>query len=133
MMSVYQYLTIIIVFILLDVPYLYTNSKIYETKTRSISGKYYTNRYYSALVVYLALALGVIVLVLPRIRKDNVKNTLYDSILYGGVFGLVSYATFDFTMHFMFDGWDLGVSIMDTIWGGILCSLVTFITVSLWK
>ena len=132
-MSLYQYLTIIIVFILLDAPYLYMNSKLYAARTKSISGKSFTNRYYSALVVYLALALGVIVLVLPRIRKDNVKNTLYDSILYGGVFGIASYATFDFSAHFMFDGWDLGVSIMDTMWGGIICSLVTFITVSLWK
>jgi len=132
-MGVYQYLSIIVVFILLDAPYLYTNSTLYASRTKSISGKSFTNRYYSALVVYLALALGVLVLVLPRIRKDNVKNTLYDSILYGGVLGLVSYATFDFTMHFMFDGWDLGVSIMDTIWGGILCSLVTFIIVYLWK
>jgi uncharacterized membrane protein len=132
-MYVYQYLSIILAFIVIDAPYLYLNSKLYTDITRSISGKTFTTRYYSALIVYLALALGVFVLVLPKIRKDTTRNMLYDSLLYGGVLGIVSYATFDFTAHFMFDGWTLGVSIMDTIWGATLCSLVSFITVYLWK
>ena len=81
-------------------------------------------------MVYVALAFGLLVLVIPRIstNKDtNVKQRIMDSIMYGGAFGLASYATFDFTMHFMFEKWDLGVSIMDSIWGGVLCSIVAFI------
>ena len=113
-----------------DAPYLYLNYNLYKKRTLAISGKDYTKRYYSAVVVYWALALGILVLVLPRMSissntslTSRVKNALY----YGGVFGLASYATFDFTMHFMFDGWSLGVSIMDSIWGAILCSIVSFI------
>jgi hypothetical protein len=113
---------------LVDAPYLYLNSKMYEKKTIAISGKTYTKRYYSALIVYLALALGIVFLALPRIRKNSLKNRATDAILYGGVFGLASYATFDFTMHFMFEDWDLGVSIMDSVWGGILCSIVAFVS-----
>lgn len=126
-MCVLVYLVCVIIFMLVDAPYLYTNAKLYQKKTIAISGKTYTKRYYSAVVVYLALALGIVFLTLPRMRKNSLKNRVTDAILYGGVFGLASYATFDFTMHFMFEDWDLGVSIMDSIWGGILCSIVAFV------
>ena len=127
-MFITKYLSIILAFILIDAPYLYINRNLYRGKVKAISGESkFTTRYYSALIVYLALALGVLVLVLPRIRTGSISDILEDSILYGGVFGLTAYATFDFTMHFMFDGWDLGVSIMDTLWGGVLCTIVAFI------
>ena len=128
MNSILLYFLIIILFIILDAPYLYLNFAYIKSKAYAISGKDYTKRYYSALIVYLALALGILVLVLPRIiNKTTWQNRLKDSIIYGGTFGLASYATFDFTMHFMFDGWDLNVSIMDSIWGSVLCSIIAFI------
>jgi len=115
---------------MIDAPYLYINADLYKNKTKSISGKSYTNRYYSAVIVYLALALGVIFLVLPRMNINSdtkLQNRIQNAVIYGGIFGLASYATFDFTMHFMFEGWTLDVSIMDSVWGGILCSIVAFI------
>jgi uncharacterized membrane protein len=124
------YIITIVIFILVDAPYLYFNADLYKNRTLAISGKGYTKRYYSAVLVYIALALGIYVLVLPRIRSSNStswKDRLQDAVIYGGAFGLASYATFDFTMHFMFEKWDLGVSIMDSIWGGVLCSIVAFI------
>ena len=126
-MCMLSYLACIVLLMVVDAPYLYTNSKMYEKKTIAVSGKTFTKRYYSAVIVYLALALGIVFLALPRMRKNSLKNRATDAILYGGVFGLASYATFDFTMHFMFEDWDLGVSIMDSIWGGILCSIVAFV------
>lgn len=132
-MTILKYISIVILFILVDAPYLYLNRNLYKNKTQSISGKGFTNRYYSALVVYLALALGLLVLVLPNIRKDKLSNTIKDAIIYGGIFGLTSYAIFDFTLHFMFDNWDLGISIMDSIWGGVLASIVSIVIILLWK
>ena len=126
-MCILSYLACIVLLMVIDAPYLYTNSKMYEKKTIAVSGKTFTKRYYSAVIVYLALALGIVFLALPRMRKDTIKNRVTDAIMYGGVFGLASYATFDFTMHFMFEDWDLGVSIMDSVWGGILCSIVAFV------
>ena len=124
------YCITIIIFIVIDLPYLYINSDLYKQRTLAISGKGYTKRYYSAILVYIALALGIIVLVLPRIKTSSsisLQDRIKNSIVYGGAFGLASYATFDFTMHFMFDAWDLSVSIMDSLWGSILCSMVAFI------
>lgn len=130
-MCIAKFLSIILVFILVDAPYLYINRNLYGDKIKAISGNSntsFTTRYYSALMVYIALALGVLILVLPRIRNTtNKSDLLTDSILYGGVFGLTAYATFDFTLHFMFKEWDLGVSVMDTLWGGVLCTIVAFL------
>lgn len=127
-MCITKYLSIALALIIIDTPYLLLNNQVFQNKVKAISGEStFTTRYYSALIVYLALALGILVLVLPRVRTDKTNNILVDSLIYGGTFGLVSYATFDFTLHFMVKGWDLGVSVMDTLWGGVLCTLVAFV------
>jgi uncharacterized membrane protein len=115
---------------LIDFPYLYLNKNFYQTATKKISGKPFTNRYYSAVFVYIALAIGIIVFVLPRIRKKGTfTNKLLDSIKYAGLFGIVVYATFDFTTHFMFDDWNIIVTLVDTLWGGVLCILATLLII----
>jgi len=124
MYIIVKFLLIFFLFILVDSPYLYYNYDTYKNITQSISKKPYTSRYYSIAVVYAALAIGLIVFVLPKIQKQHLVR---DSIIYGGGLGLVSYAVFDFTSHFMFDGWSLKTSIIDTLWGGILCSIVAMI------
>jgi len=59
----------------------------------------------------------------PNIRSTNWNTLLLDAMKWGGILGLVAYATFDFTMHFMFDDWTLQIAVQDTVWGGVLCSL----------
>jgi len=121
-------LCIILVFVI-DIPYLYLNADFFKKKTLQISGKGYPeNRLYSALLVYIAIGVGIIVFVLPNIETNKTNDArLRSALVYGGLFGLVSYSIFDFTNHFMFEKWDIYVSLMDAIWGGILCALVSFI------
>ena len=128
MMFLQFFLTMILSFVV-DLPYLYLNNNLFKKKTMAISGKSYpNNRIYSAVLVYVAIALGLVVFVLPKIdTSKTVSIRLRDSLMYGGLFGLVSYSIFDFTNHFMFEGWDIYVALMDAIWGGVLCSIVTFI------
>ena len=129
-----QLIRSIITLILVDLPYLAINKDLYTAKTKSISGRGFTNRYYSVLLVYLALGLGITFLAVPHIRTSNgTQKLILDSLRWGGLFGIVSYATFDFTTHFMFEGWDLGTSLMDTIWGGVLCSIVAGIVAYITK
>jgi uncharacterized membrane protein len=124
-----EFIICFVLLILIDAPYLFINASMYQSVVRKISGRGLTSRYYSAAIVYIALALGVSFLAVPRMRKGtNFANRLGDALLYGGIFGLAAYATFDFTIHFMLEDWTLGISIMDTIWGGILCSLVALVS-----
>ena len=119
----------IVVSILVDVPYLYLNADLFKKKTMQISGmEYPKNRYYSALIIYIFIAIGISVFILPKI--DTTKSTmvrLRDCLIYGGLFGMVAYSMFDFTAHFMFKQWDIYISIMDTIWGGLLFTITSFI------
>ena len=128
-MQIIKFILCMILSFVVDLPYLYINADLFKKKTMEISGKDYPkNRLYSAVVVYIAIALGIMVFVLPKI--DTTKTTmvrLNDSLLYGGLFGMISYAIFDFTTHFMYEGWSIYVSIMDTLWGGLLCAIVSFI------
>ena len=118
----------IILLIIVDAPYLYLNLELFNKIIKEISGKGYPkNRVYSAIIVYIAISVGIIVFVLPNIDKTTKRTRVRDSILYGGLFGLVSYSIFDFTSHFMFEEWNIYVSLMDSIWGGIICSIVSFI------
>ena len=125
-MCLLNYLFCVIILGLIDFPYLYVNKNLYIQKTKAISGRELTTRYYSAVIVYLALALGIIVLVIPRVRiNEGINAIIQDSILYGGVFGIATYATFGFTTHLLFKDWDLLITIMDTLWGVVLCTLTT--------
>ena len=124
-----QFLLTMILTFIVDLPYLYLNNNLFKKKTMAISGKPYpNNRIYSAILVYIAIALGLVVFVLPKIDTSKTLTIrIQDSLFYGGLFGLVSYSIFDFTNHFMFEGWDIYVSVMDAIWGGVLCSIVSFV------
>jgi uncharacterized membrane protein len=127
--KVIQIVLCIIASIIVDLPYLYLNLDLFKKTTFKISGKGYpSNRIYSALLVYVAIACGLIVFVLPKIDTTKTLTIrIQDSLIYGGLFGLVSYGIFDFTTHFMFESWSIYIALMDTIWGGLLCSIVSFI------
>lgn len=115
----------ILLILILDAPYLYLNKDLYLAATKSISGRRgFTSRYYSPFLVYIALALGITVLAVPNIRTSSWQTLILDALKWGGILGITAYATFDFTTHFMFDGWTFQIAVMDTIWGGILFSLV---------
>lgn len=118
-----------VIVLILDIPYLLLTKNVTLDATKKINGgRDYAYRYYSAILVYLAIGLGLVVLVLPRISKTSSKlELLKQCILYGGIYGLTSYSVFDFTMHFMFHDWTINLAIMDVLWGSILCSLTTFI------
>ena len=79
--------------------------------------------WYAAIVVYIALIVGIVCFVLP---KANHQPTL--ALCWGGLFGLVVYATYDFTNLAVLPKWSLQVSIIDTLWGMLLCGLTSGIT-----
>jgi len=78
----------------------------------------------AAIVVYIALISGIMLFVLP-----NAGGNLLSALLWGAFFGFVTYATYDFTNLAVLANWSLKMSIIDTIWGMVLCGLSSFITV----
>ncbi len=78
--------------------------------------------YYAALLVYAALVIGILFFVLP------LAHNALERFLYGGLFGLLTYVIYDFTNLAIINNWPLKISIIDALWGMLLCSITSFLT-----
>ncbi len=72
---------------------------------------------WAALVVYIAIPLGIILFVLPRVSANNSAGS---ARLWGAIYGIVVYAIYDMTNYSLVRDWPLRVSLIDICWGGLL-------------
>ena len=72
---------------------------------------------WAALVVYLAIPLGIMLFVLPRVSTDNLTGS---ALLWGALYGIVVYAIYDMTNYSLVRDWPLRVALIDIVWGGFL-------------
>jgi uncharacterized membrane protein len=79
----------------------------------------------AAIVFYLISIVGLVVFVIsPAIDKGSWTHAL----IFGALFGLVCYATYDLTNLALAKDWPLLVTIVDLAWGAVLASSVSVIT-----
>jgi len=79
----------------------------------------------AAIVFYLIFIAGLVVFVIaPAKEKDSWTHAL----LFGALFGLVCYATYDLTNLAVAKDWPLLVTIVDLAWGAVLASSVSVVT-----
>jgi len=74
------------------------------------------------LIVYLILALGISLFVIP------ISDTLLKSLIYGGLFGLIIYGIYDLTNLSVLENYSKKLTIIDIIWGIFLLGIVSFLT-----
>jgi len=79
----------------------------------------------AAIIFYLFFISGLVVFV---ISPALVKHSWTHALLYGALFGLVTYATYDLTNLATIKDWPLLVTIVDLIWGSVLAAAVSVIT-----
>lgn len=77
------------------------------------------------ILCYILIPLGIFLFVLPKIDK---KQWIKSCILWGFLYGIIVYGIFDFTNLVLFEDYTLKLSIIDTIWGGILTAISLLIT-----
>jgi uncharacterized membrane protein len=77
---------------------------------------------WAALLVYLLIPLGIVLFALPQVSQANLP---WSSLFWGCLFGVVLYGIYDLTNLAMLAGWSLKLSLLDMVWGGILCALST--------
>jgi uncharacterized membrane protein len=87
-----------------------------------LSGDALTPITWAALLVYLAIPLGVVLFALPRVSSDNLIGS---SLFWGAVYGIVLYTVYDMTNYSLVKGWPLKMSLIDVCWGGMLNALAT--------
>lgn len=74
----------------------------------------------AAMIVYVAIVMGIIFFVLPK----GSGNYLL-ALAWGAAFGAVTYGIYDFTNLSILANWPLKITLIDFIWGIILCSLTS--------
>ena len=73
-------------------------------------------------VFYLIFIAGLVVFV---ISPAMAKNSWTHALLFGALFGLVCYATYDLTNLAVAKDWPLLVTIVDLVWGAVLSAWPT--------
>ncbi len=79
----------------------------------------------AAILFYLLFIVGLVLFVIaPAMEKGSWMHAL----LFGALFGLVCYATYDLTNLAVAKDWPLLITVVDLAWGGVLAASVSTIT-----
>ena len=81
--------------------------------------------WFAAIIFYLLFIAGLVTFVIsPAIEKHSLAH----AILFGALFGLITYATYDLTNLATLKDWPLLVTVVDLIWGTVLAASISGIT-----
>jgi len=115
----------VIILLVLDILWItFFMNKKYQTQIKNIQGTEMNVNIMMALIAYTLMVFGLIVFVLPNIRKGH---ELTDSLMYGFLFGIIVYGVYDFTNHALFKGWDTKLAFIDILWGGFVYFIASYI------
>ena len=79
----------------------------------------------AAIIFYILFIVGLVLFVItPAIERGSWTHAL----LFGTLFGLITYATYDLTNLATLKDWPILVTIVDLVWGAVLAAFVSVIT-----
>ncbi|MGB8490021.1 MAG: DUF2177 family protein [Bacteroidales bacterium] len=79
----------------------------------------------AAIIFYLLFIIGLVIFVIsPAVEKHSWVYAL----IFGALFGLITYATYDLTNLATLKDWPLLVTVVDLIWGTVLAASISCIT-----
>jgi uncharacterized membrane protein len=119
-----SYLLTVVVFFAIDLTWLgLIAKKMYADKLGFIMSPQVN--WVPAILFYLLFVIGLLLMViLPAIEKKSWTHAL----LYGILFGLVTYATYDLTNLATLKNWPVSITIIDLIWGAFLSAATSVIS-----
>ena len=81
--------------------------------------------WFAAIIFYLLFIAGLVIFVIsPAVEKHSWVH----AIIYGALFGLITYATYDLTNLATMKDWPLLVTVVDLIWGTVLSGSISVMT-----
>lgn len=89
-----------------------------------------TNTNWTAAIIFYLLFIGG--LVFFAIQPSITSATLWKAMLYGALFGFMTYATYDLTNLATLEGWPIQITIIDLLWGSFLGASVSSLTYTLY-
>jgi len=78
----------------------------------------------AAALVYPVIALGITVFVLGRAKSPT------EALLYGALFGALTYAVYDLTNHATLREWTTTMTVVDILWGTVSCAAAAWVVAS---
>lgn len=109
-----------IVFISIDFIYLNLITSFFKKQVQDIQHSPMKLNYIGAIVSYFFLILAINYFILSRQNNMSITDAF--------IFGLCIYGVYEGTNYALFTNWYPTTVIIDTIWGGILFALTTYIT-----
>lgn len=107
-----------ITLLILDGIYIYANLRSFENQVIDVQRVVLQAKPLGIVICYLALIFGLNYFIISKNRSP------FDAFL----LGLVIYAVYDSTNYTLFKKWSPMLAVTDSLWGGILFALTTFIT-----
>jgi uncharacterized membrane protein len=105
----------------------YLGKSLYQQELRSIA-RYVDGRLdfvlWAAAIVYIAILAGLLLFVWPKAESMNSAVSVFVT---GGLFGMVTYAIYDYTNLAVLKGWSVKIAAIDVVWGFILCGTATLV------
>ena len=81
--------------------------------------------WFAAITFYLLFIAGLIIFVIsPAVEKHSWIHAL----IYGALFGLITYSTYDLTNLATIKDWPVLVTVVDLVWGMLLSASVSVLT-----
>jgi uncharacterized membrane protein len=82
----------------------------------------------AALAFYVLYSVGVVVIIIaPALETQSVMRAL----IYGIIFGLVAYGTYDLTNLAVMKGFTTKIALIDMAWGGLITGFTSAVTVKI--
>ena len=106
-----------IVFISIDFVYLNVMRSYFDNQIKSIQGSPIKMNYLGAAICYILLIIGINYFIIKP------RKSVSDAFL----LGIVIYGVYETTSWALFEKWSIFTVIMDTLWGGVLFAMTTFI------
>lgn len=107
--------------LVIDGIYLYSNLRTFENQVIDVQRVVLKARPLGFVICYLALIFGLNYFIISKNRP------IFEAFL----LGLVIYTVYETTNYTIFKQWKPFMVVMDSLWGGILFALTTFITYQL--
>lgn len=107
-----------IILLALDAVYLSASQTIFAEQVAQVQRVAMNVRLTGAIACYALLILGLNYFILFE------QKTILDAFL----LGIIIYGVFDSTNYALFKHWKPTIALMDTLWGGILFALTTYLT-----
>jgi uncharacterized membrane protein len=123
-MFIKLYIIALPVFLAIDMAWLGVVAKKFYAKRIGFLMKTDIN-WTAAILFYLLFIIGLVLFVImPAVGKGSWVHAL----LFGALFGLIAYATYDLTNLATLKDWPLLVTVVDLAWGAVLAGSVSMLT-----